>query len=409
MMFLKGEIMKDILLITNYWHFENEKASSRYLTLANMISEEGMKLEIVTSSFYHSTKSQRKYTRKFLNSHSYKVTLVEEKGYTHNISFSRLQSHREFANNVISYIHSRKKPDIIYCVVPSIDVAYKVSNYARKNSIKLVVDIQDLLPEALNMVIKVPFIKDILFAPMKYKANKVYSNADKIVAVSQTYVERALKVNKKCNEGQSVFLGTELCKFDSYLNQKNTIIKPTNEIWVAYVGTLGHSYDLETVIKAIKILNNKGINNIKFIVMGDGPLRNKFEKFASELNVSVEFMGSLIYSKMVSMLSMCDIAVNPIIKNSAASIINKHADYLAAGLPIINSQESLEFRGLLLKYDAGFNSRNNDPIDFSEKLLKLSENLDLRKKMGENSRKLAEEKFNRLKTYKKIVNILYEL
>ena len=44
---------------------------------------------------------------------------------------------------------------------------------------------------------------------------------------------------------------------------------------------------------------------------------------------------------MVGMLGVCDIAVNSISKGAAQSIINKHGDYAAAGLPVVNTQESL--------------------------------------------------------------------
>ena len=186
------------------------------------------------------------------------------------------------------------------------------------------------------------------------------------------------------------------------------INKPSNEIWIAYIGTLGHSYDLISVIEALKILSDRGISNIKFIVMGDGPLRYKFEEHASSLNVNVEFTGKLEYKKMVSILTSCDIAVNPIIKNSAASIINKHADYVAAGLPIINTQESPEFRSLLEENNAGLNCENNNPKDLADKVLRLCNDNILRKTMGQNSRKLAEEKFDRLQTYKEITKLLNE-
>lgn len=397
--------MKDILLVTNYWHFECEKASSRYFTLANMIAESGNNLEVITSTFYHATKSQRQFDNEFLNSFPYRITLIHESGYSKNVSIKRILSHKEFANNVLNYIKNRKRPDVIYCVVPSLDVAYLVTKYANENGIKVIVDIQDLWPEAFKMVINIPVISDVLFYPMTLKANKIYEAADEIVAVSQTYVNRAIKVNKKCKKGHSVFLGMELSKFDSYTSE-STKLKPSNEIWIAYIGTLGYSYDLTSVIDALKILKDKGIKNIKFIVMGDGPRRHTFEEHARNLNVNAEFTGKLDYKKMVSILTSCDIAVNPIIKNSAASIINKHADYVAAGLPIINTQESNEFRALLDENNAGLNCENGNSTDIANKLAILIADESLREIMGKKSRKLAENKFNRLQTYKKIIDLL---
>jgi hypothetical protein len=116
------------------------------------------------------------------------------------------------------------------------------------------------------MVINIPIISNLLFYPMTSKANMIYKTADEIVAVSQTYVDRAMKVNQKCKKGHSVFLGMELAKFDLYASESTKINKPSNEIWIAYIGTLGHSYDLISVIEALKILSDRGISNIKFIV-----------------------------------------------------------------------------------------------------------------------------------------------
>ena len=47
--------------------------------------------------------------------------------------------------------------------------------------------------------------------------------------------------------------------------------------------TLGHSYDLTSVFDALEILKRKGYNNLKFIIMGDGPLKKKFEGYAIKI------------------------------------------------------------------------------------------------------------------------------
>lgn len=39
------------------------------------------------------------------------------------------------------------------------------------------------------------------------------------------------------------------------------------------------------------------MQNIKFIVMGDGPLKSEFEDYAREKNVNAEFLGRLEYEK----------------------------------------------------------------------------------------------------------------
>src|SRR5690606_20385478 len=104
--------------------------------------------------------------------------------------------------------------------------------------------IQDLWPEAFKMVFNIPFVSNTIFYPMKKKADYVYSTADNIVAVSQTYAERAIKVNKKCTNAKSVYLGTDLAYFDRLAKENKYKNKPKDEIWIVYIGTLGHSYDI---------------------------------------------------------------------------------------------------------------------------------------------------------------------
>ena len=398
------DILKDIIFITHFTQVPGEAGNGRFHYIAERINKENAYVEVVTTSFSHRTKTRRNVTDEQRNSLSYKLTMLYEPGYFKNVSVKRLYSHYVMGKSLKKYLKNRKKPDVIYCSVPSLSVAKVAAKYAQKNNIKFIIDIQDLWPEAFRMVFNIPIISDMIFYPMRKKADFIYSTADEIIAVSQTYAERALKVNRKCKKAYAVFLGTELSYFDQLVEENKIDNKPQDEIWLAYVGTLGHSYDLICVIDALFLL--KGKYNIKFIVMGDGPLKSKFEKYAKEQGVNAYFTGRLDYGKMVGILSSCDIAVNPISRGAAQSIINKHGDYAAAGLPVLNTQECLEYKELLLEYNVGLNCENGDPVDLAEKLSYLCENADLRNAMGQNSRKLAEDKFDREKTYGEILNML---
>ncbi|MFK4998689.1 glycosyltransferase [Bacillus sp. N9] len=238
--------------------------------------------------------------------------------------------------------------------------------------------------------------------PYVKKANYIYSMADEVIAVSKTYVNRALKVNNKCRIGHDIFLGVELSHFDKLVKENKLLSKPKDEIWVAYIGTLGHSYDLVSVIDALKLLKDRGVTNIKLVVMGEGPLRTRFEEHSNSQGVYAEFTGKLGYAEMVGILSSCDIAVNPIKAGSAGSVINKVGDYSSAGLPVLNTQESIEYRKLVEDNRIGINCINGSKEDLANKLLKLCDDPGLRRNMGINSRRLAEEKFDRGQIYKKL-------
>ena len=395
---------KKILIIANFTKLPWEQGNSRFPYIINLIDKEKYDVELVTSSFSHGEKRQRENKSNDMNL-DYKITLIDEPGYKKNVSLKRFYSHYVFAKNVEKHLGEIEKPDIIYCAVPSLDVAKVAAKFAENNDIKFVIDIQDLWPEAFKMVFNIPVLSDIIFYPMKKTANYIYSKANSIVDVSKTYANRAAVVNKKFDKKLPVFLGTDLETFDN-AKKVHEIVWDDDVVRLAYIGTLGHSYDIKCIIDAIKILNQKGLKNILFIVMGDGPLKESFEAYSKENNVNCEFTGRLAYEEMIGRLCACDIAINSITKGAAQSIINKVGDYAASGLPVVNNQESKEYRKLVEDYQIGFNVENSNPQEMAEKIELLYKDKELRKRLGENNRKLAEEKFDRNHTYKVIKELL---
>ncbi len=388
----------DIIIISEFCDDFSITDNDRFLYLAQLLSRDN-EVEIVTSTFRHTTKSRRTEPAA---EWPFKITFIEEPGYPRNVCLQRFRSHFAWGRNVEKYLRNRNTPDVIYCAIPSLTGPALASRYCRSKDVRYVIDVQDLWPEAFKMIVNIPVISDIAFAPFTLLANEAYRGADAICAVSDTYVKRALKVSRKCKTGEAVFLGTDLSVFDRYAAVEPMMTKPEGETWLGYCGTLGTSYNIPCVIDA---LADADIPGLKFIVMGDGPNGEAFEKYAIEKGVNAVFTGRLKYSEMCSLLSRCDITVNPIVSSSAATIINKHGDYAASGLPVINTQSSQEYRDLVDRYRMGFNC-DNDAKDVADRLRQLVSDRDLRISMGKSARKCAEECFDRVNTYIRLVKAI---
>ena len=148
---------------------------------------------------------------------------------------------------------------------------------------------------------------------------------------------------------------------------------------------------------------------VRFVVIGDGPFRPRFERCAKDKQINCICLGGKPYAEMASLLSSCDMCVNPIVKGSAASIINKVGDYALSGLPVINTQESPEYRALIEEYQCGINCECSNAEQVAQAIKKLASDKDLRKNMGENSHRLAAEKFDRRNTYYRIIEAIEKL
>lgn len=400
--------MQKILIIDHFCQAPGETGNNRFIYLAKVLCERGFAVELITSNFQHTAKKTRHIEQHLIDELPYKFTMLSEPKYQKNVCLQRFYSHHIFGHNLRRYLKLIKKPDLVYISVPSLNVGTAATDYCKKYKIPMIVDIQDLWPEAFQLVFNIPVLKKIAFAPMMMQARKTYKAASKIIAVSETYKERGLKDCVRDKTGLCVYLGTEMEAFDS--NKKSILInKQDDEIWIAYVGTLGHSYNIEIIIDALNLIAEQIHQKIVFKVIGSGPYLERFQKYAENSKIPVEFMGRRLYSEMVAYLSNADIAVNPIVKGAAQSIINKHADYAMAGLPVVNTQECPEYRTLISGYGCGINCECENVNQVAEALLTLITDENLRHEMGVQSRKLAIDKFDRKYTYKTICDEIERL
>lgn len=395
-----------IIIVSNFsGALEGARAKGRFMYLGEMLCERGHDVELIASDFSHARKKHHTPVSINLNAYKTKITLLHEPGYPDNISVKRLWSHYVWGRNVERYLKGIEKPDMIYCAVPSLTAGVHAAKYCSKNNIKFMIDVQDLWPEAFQMAIKNKLLQKV-FLPIEWYVNKIYGTADAVIAVSETYANRALTVNKKDAKGLSVFLGNDGALFDEARNSQ-VIEKSSGILQLCYIGTLGYSYDLKCAIDAVALYNKeKGLPHLQFVVLGSGPLQGEFEKYAKQKQVDALFWGRVPYQEMVARMCVCDIVINPIVKGAPQSITNKVGDYALSGLPVVSTQENEEYRRLVDKYQCGINCECGNAEEVANAIAMLAKDVDLRKTMGENARRLGLERFDRRYTYKAIVELI---
>ena len=149
----------DIVIVSQYLRditsFEDN--NSRFVYLARLLAQNPKnRIEIITSDFNHFTK--RHFTQ-VGQLPGVKICALHESGYPRNVCLKRFASHKELAKNISDYLNKRKRPDVCYCAVPSLDVGEAVALYCEKNHVRFVIDVQDLWPEAFKMVFHVPVLE----------------------------------------------------------------------------------------------------------------------------------------------------------------------------------------------------------------------------------------------------------
>ena len=160
--------MMKILMLANFVTFPWEGGNSRFTYILDKLDCQKNQVELVTSKFRHGIKSYRELPFNEINKLDYKITLLDEPGYKKNVSLKRFYSHFILSKKLKRYLSQLDyQPDVIYCAVPSLDFAKEAAKYAQKYHIKFIIDIQDIWPEAFQMVFNIPIISNIIFYPFK--------------------------------------------------------------------------------------------------------------------------------------------------------------------------------------------------------------------------------------------------
>ena len=396
--------MLDILMVVHTMGTMDPSDNDRFSYIANMLISRGAKVEMVTSDFEHHKKRYRNCSE-IKGKYSFDITFLHEKKYKKNVSLARILGHISFGEKLKKYLSKRKKPDVIYCAMPPTFSADIVAKYAKKNGIRFIVDVQDLWPESFTIALGNSVVSRIIMLPLKRIVNDAYKKSDVVIAVSDTYVKRAL-LNMNSKPYYSIYLGTDGNSVERALMEESETIKSEDEFAIGYIGNIGASYDFLHVFEALSLLKKKGYNNIKFHIFGDGNYRNQVEEYIKKYFSNVYIYGYLPYIEMIKLCRQCDMVLNPIIAGTASSVINKVGDYAAMGIAVVNTQDNMEYRELVEKYNAGFNSVPENSESIAECIEKLYLDKKLCSEMGTNNRKMFNDLFDRSKTYKIIVDCI---
>ncbi len=385
-----------IAIVAPYCSLPGEPNFNRFWYLAVLLSQQHDVL-LLTSNFKHLNKSfRRPEMAENASQGRLKVKLLKESGYTKNVSLARVRSHHVLVKDFETWLQNCRHGDwdIIYSAYPLIATNILLGQHKERLGYKLVIDVQDVWPEAFSAVI--PALKKIPhnLLPFAARANRAYAAADGLVAVSQSYLDRAKEANPDAAE-EVVYIGADYEKLGR-AEAKHFGGEATRFF---YLGTLSYSYDMETVCKGIQRLAQAG-EKVELHIMGGGPDLEKLKQYESE---AVKFYGYIPYAEMMSVAKGCDIAVNPIHSYAMQSVTNKLSDYMALEKPILNSQVSSEIDEILTLLPHA-NYRSGDVESFTAAARQILQ----RKNDPVNSEEIVR-RFKRDIAYQKIVRLVEQL
>lgn len=382
--------------------YTGEDDNIRINTVYDLLAEKH-DVTIITTDFNHRTKKKHDITVS-----KRKIIFIKVPEYRRNIGIKRFLSHGFFAFRLYNFLKQlTDKPDKIYCILPTASSGYACYKYCKENSVPLAVDIIDLWPESFVAIMPYPKIFSILTYPWKKLSIFLYKKADFAFSESYEYARYAERYRSK-SPVIPVYLGTDIEKFRILLDKSSiSIQKPKNEIWLAYGGGLGNSYDFDIILETLLKLKNDNIENIKFWFVGGGIKQQYIADFVTKHNLNASITGFLTYHDYLKYLSSCDIAINSFNKNTKVVHSYKFNDYLMCGLAILNNLKG-ETSDIIEKYKIGINfdyGTNN----LYKVVRELISNEPLISQMKINSKFVAENVLNKKNIYAEMISKLEKI
>ena len=175
---------------------------------------------------------------------------------------------------------------------------------------------------------------------------------------------------------------------------------PRSGLRCVFTGAHGLANGLDAVLDAAAVLKAQGRDDIHLLFIGDGKLKPGLKARAEK-----EGLTHCIFYDPISKIELANVLrhvdVGMMILDDIPAFYygtspNKFFDYIATGLAVLNNYPGW-LAGMIEKNECGKAVPPRDPHAFANALIQMADNPDTVKKMGRNSRALAEMEFNRAK------------
>jgi glycosyltransferase involved in cell wall biosynthesis len=158
-----------------------------------------------------------------------------------------------------------------------------------------------------------------------------------------------------------------------------------------FVGRFNAFKNVETLLEAVGRMKTAGVNNFELQLVGDGERRAALERLTVEngLTRHVRFLGWVDRAAIVERYRQADLFVTA---TTWEGMPNTVLEGMACGLPVVATRAA-GLDQLVREGVNGYLVDINDPAALADRLIALTDNPHERRRMGKESRKIAEQEF----------------
>ncbi len=404
-----------LLILTQYFPPEVGAPQNRLFELAVRLQKRGIDVTVLTAMPNY---PQMKIHEDYIGKKYYYEEMDGLKVHRSSIYVPQSKSLLPRLWNYFSFVFSSMrigiskldKFDYILCESPPLFLGISALVLKRFKKAKLIFNVSDLWPETAE---KLGLVTNKMLLYITYKLEaRLYKKSVLITGQTQGICSN---ISNRFPLKETYWLpnGVDVNYYNVNTIQTNWR-KENNfkddDFLLLYAGIIGHAQGLEVIIEAANKIKNTP--NIKFILLGSGPEKEKLITLKNNYNLgNVFFLDGVNKSKMPEIVAAVDAAVIPLKRLDIfkGAIPSKIFENLAMKKPLILGVEG-EAKDLFIdKGKCGIAYEPENADDLAKKTVYLYENKTLLKEFGENALSYVSENFNRDTIAEKFYNKLNSL
>lgn len=328
----------------------------------------------------------------------YKEQPSEEKEYDGVMYLKLLNGTDNFNNcNILDYLKRYINIVIKLAVKKNAKIIHATTNYwngiaaicaAQYLGIKAIYELRGLWDEGV-LTHKPEVRNSDMLKLMKTQEMKIYGHVDKIVTINNQ-IKNKLVSDHGVPENKIMVIDNCV---DTGLFKPNELLRKSlclrhnideNSMIIGYIGTLSNYEGIEYILKVLV-----NLDNVKFVMIGDGLYKSELDKMVKSLGVSdkVISLGKMKHNDVIEYYNLFDIVTYP---RKNCDLCNNTTSYkifeaMSMSKAIIVSDLNA-YNDIINDNENGLICIPDDVNDLSKKIKMLIDDVDLRKRLGENAR-----------------------
>ena len=226
---------------------------------------------------------------------------------------------------------------------------------------------------------------------------KFFNEADAVLVLAKSWQSFC---EQFCNKGniRIIYNGASVDKFNSKINHRVNLN-------ISFMGRLGQRKGIYDLLEAFEKLSSD-IPNAKLVLGGDGDI-DLVKKIIKEKNIEnrIDILGWVTGKQKIEVFQKTDIYVLPSYNEGMPGSV---LEAMAAGVPIISTPVGA-IPEIVIENKNGYLIKPGDINELYSKLKLLSQNKNLRERMGKESKRIIQEKFDVEKIVNKLLKIYEEI